>query len=147
MPDDSTGPRPPHLYDHLRQDMARLALAGLRRPVYVATFQKHSRSRSPGWTAEIMLDGYQRSLKITISPRRRKADVHVARLHGLRPFANRLDIALSAPARRGPVILSGAVALGPAWLHLSIISSQTVNGRTLPIGQLEIEHGNGGTRS
>ena len=144
----------PHIYDHIRQDMARLALAGLRRPAYAGIFRTRSDTRVPAWTAEILLDGYRRSLDVTLARTRGKPEADPgrsasfrARITGLRPFAARLDIPMTGSVRNGQSILTGSVGLGAAVLHLSAIPSRSADGRPLLHCQLEIRQGREGAPS
>lgn len=125
----------------LEERVIDLALAGLQQPVYACVL--HRQSQRNVWIGEVLLDGYRRRLRVTMTRRPARAGgrgVHYrVRLSGLRlaARARTLDLERIAPACGRPV-LAGRLDLGAATLAITVLETETGMGRGHVVCLLEV---------
>ncbi|SEK64970.1 hypothetical protein SAMN05421666_0593 [Roseovarius nanhaiticus] len=132
--------------DNTKDQIARLSLAGLQRSTYAGVFEAVPSQRQTCWTCDLILDGYNRRLNITIN---RKADPTPAgdavwryrgRLTGLHPLFQRRAFDLTAQPGTGSALrLIGRLDLRVAVLCVSVLPCVGADGERRILCLLEVQ--------
>lgn len=117
-----------------------LALAGLQQPVYACVL--HRQHERETWIGEVLLDGYRRRLRVTMTRRPPHAGGHGGRyrvrLSGLRLAARARILDLERMDASGRPLLAGRLDLGAAALAITVLEAETGTGRTRVVCLLEV---------
>jgi hypothetical protein len=117
-----------------------LALAGLQQPVYACVL--HRQPPRETWIGEVLLDGYRRRLRVTMTRRPARAGGHGVhyrvRLSGLRLAARVRTLDLERMEASGRPVLAGRLGLGTATLAITVLETETGTGRTRVVCLLEV---------
>ncbi|MFD0858600.1 hypothetical protein [Roseovarius aquimarinus] len=128
-----------------QREIARLALAGLKRPAYSGVLLDVPNRKHSTWKGDLLLDGYNRHLTITVCRMRDKRPTgemrfqNWGRITGLWPFFQRRDFELiAADDHVSDPRLKARIDLQVAVLNISIFFCAGVNGDKLKIALLEV---------
>jgi hypothetical protein len=125
--------------------IAELALAGLQRSAYAGVFRMVSPPKTAAWICDLQLDGYNRQLEFKVWCQRLRTSTdderhhYQGRLSGLRPFFQRCDFDLFAPASNASdQCLIGHIDLHIAMLSMSVLVCKGADGTKRRLGLLEV---------
>lgn len=111
--------KPP--FKKLKLELAKLILAGFRRPAYAGVLQRHP--TQPTYACDLLLDAIGRKIQVKVAGDLSKGCMcYCAAIHGIPHLNSPLTMDLfQEPSASFPGYLVGEVALNPARLRLTLL--------------------------